>query len=599
MKCAALIIGINRYQDPGIQSLHCAEKDALNLELLLGRDCGFEVRCLINEQASRRAIVHSLRELRRGLGPGDALLVYFAGHGHDLPDGQHVLLPADVSLEDLDDGIHADVLAVRGLESITRHCGASRFHLYDACRTPLRVGAHDSHVRLSEVVARNLVGFVEQEDARTRSPLVAMSACSPEERAFELRRLGRSVFSLAFEGLVREHLDSRLEMVWPGDVLQRISARTKELLGQHGLSGAQNPLLAVNRDRVVLLEGVATPAPTAPVRDQTPVVSEVTVKCPACRKRNRPENTFECNVCGRDYLCLEHRDSQELSCNWCAEEQRAEGRRQDAARHTRWPQSDKPWENSLGLKFVPVPGTEVHFCIWPTRVSDFAAFATANGREGRGGFDWDGKVWVKNPNRSWKEPGFDQGPTHPVCLVSFEDATAFCRWLTEKEHAEGILGPAQAYRLPRDLEWSTAVGLVSEMGRTPQERSGRIANVYPWGGQWPPPKGAGNFADQALKAKYPGSALIEGYEDGWPETSPVGLFARNRYGLHDMAGNVWEWCADFYNGQEGSRVLRGGSWFSLGPGLLLSSYRITGNPSNRSSHIGFRLVIDQGASAPR
>ena len=111
--------------------------------------------------------------------------------------------------------------------------------------------------------------------------------------------------------------------------------------------------------------------------------------------------------------------------------------------------------NTLGMKFVPVPGTDVQFCIWETRVKDYAAYAAANA-----GVDG-----------SWKNPfpglKFKQADTHPVVEVSWEDAVAFCEWLTKKEMATGKIKTGQRYRLPTDAEWSVAVGLGREGGNTP------------------------------------------------------------------------------------------------------------------------------------
>ena len=113
--------------------------------------------------------------------------------------------------------------------------------------------------------------------------------------------------------------------------------------------------------------------------------------------------------------------------------------------------------NTLGMKFVRVPGTEVAFCIWETRVKDYAAYAAANA-----GVD-----------ESWKKPGFKQADTHPVVKVSWYDANAFCEWLTKKELAEGKIKAGQKYRLPTDAEWSVAVGLGKEKWETrPRRRKG-------------------------------------------------------------------------------------------------------------------------------
>ncbi|MBC8326109.1 MAG: SUMF1/EgtB/PvdO family nonheme iron enzyme [Verrucomicrobia subdivision 3 bacterium] len=228
------------------------------------------------------------------------------------------------------------------------------------------------------------------------------------------------------------------------------------------------------------------------------------------------------------------------------------------------PTPPKPFTNTLGMKFVPVPGTEVSFCIWETRVKDYAAYAAANA-----GVDG-----------SWKKPVFKQADTYPVVNVSWNDAVAFCEWLTKKELAEGKITASQRYRLPTDAEWSTAVGLGRETGNSPREKQMGIKGVYPWGNEWPPPKGAGNYS---------GGLNVDSYD----YTSPVGSFAANTHGLHDMGGNVWEWCEDRYDpAANTSRVLRGASWSDGSPASLLSSYRfIFPTPDFRVAAFGFRCVL--------
>jgi formylglycine-generating enzyme required for sulfatase activity len=181
--------------------------------------------------------------------------------------------------------------------------------------------------------------------------------------------------------------------------------------------------------------------------------------------------------------------------------------------------------------------------------------------------------------------------------VNWEDAIAFCAWLTTKELGEGVLRDGQKYRLPTDLEWSAAVGLENETGSTPQDRDAKIKDVYPWGTAWPPPPGAGNFADESGKKKYNWAKVIEGYDDGFAATAPVGSFKANSCGLFDMAGNVCEWCEDWYDGGQKYRVLRGGSWGHYVPDNLFSSYRGNGTPVNRLGNFGFRCVL-VGDSSP-
>jgi tRNA A-37 threonylcarbamoyl transferase component Bud32 len=147
------------------------------------------------------------------------------------------------------------------------------------------------------------------------------------------------------------------------------------------------------------------------------------------------------------------------------------------------------FENTLGMKFVPVPilggptgGQRVLFSVWDTRVQDYEAF-------------------VKETKRDWPKPDFPQGPTHPAVNVSWADAQLFCQWLTERERKAGKLGASEVYRLPTDHEWSCAAGIGERevAAKLPAVKSGKIGDVYPWGAQWPPPKGAGNYAGEELR----------------------------------------------------------------------------------------------------
>lgn len=225
--------------------------------------------------------------------------------------------------------------------------------------------------------------------------------------------------------------------------------------------------------------------------------------------------------------------------------------------------------NSLGMRFAPVG--EVLFCVWQTRVKDFESFAKA----------------VNLKSTAWRGPGFRQGPDHPVVNVTWTEALAFCKWLTEKERKEGSIPPNQFYRLPYDLEWSSAVALPNESGKTPEARDMGVPDVYPWGTEWPPTKGAGNYTGEETGS----DVAIKGYDDGFAWTAPVGSFPPNKLGLYDMGGNVWQWCMDSWNSESKAKVLRGASWYNGALKLsLLSSCRVHAAPDSSTDNYGFRIV---------
>jgi len=174
---------------------------------------------------------------------------------------------------------------------------------------------------------------------------------------------------------------------------------------------------------------------------------------------------------------------------------------------------DQPFVNLLGMKFVPVKitggpnaGQQVLFNVWETRVQDYRKYAEAN----------------NVVNGEWNTPGFAQGDDHPVVNVSWDDATEFCKWLTKSDRNNGEIHSTAKYRLPTDHEWSCAVGIGEreDAKATPAHKSLNISDVYPWGTQWPPPKGAGNYSRQ-LEV------------DDYDRTSPVGSFSA----IHEIGHN--------------------------------------------------------------
>jgi formylglycine-generating enzyme required for sulfatase activity len=227
--------------------------------------------------------------------------------------------------------------------------------------------------------------------------------------------------------------------------------------------------------------------------------------------------------------------------------------------------------------------TEVTRCQF-RRFVDETAYRTEAERDGRGGHGWneENKTFEQNARYNWQSPGFEQTDDHPVVNVSWNDAVAFCEWLSRKE---GV-----TYRLPTEAEWEYAC------------RAGTTSK-YSHGDDPEGLAAVGNIADGTAKAKYPGWTTITA-QDGFIYTAPVGRYNRNAWGLFDMHGNVWEWCSDGYaadyykrspeddpQGAEGAavRVIRGGGWLN-GPRYARSALRRRTAPENRDINLGFRLA---------
>jgi sulfatase modifying factor 1 len=200
--------------------------------------------------------------------------------------------------------------------------------------------------------------------------------------------------------------------------------------------------------------------------------------------------------------------------------------------------------------------------VHPVTVGQFAAFARA-------------RRYRQTP---WRDPGFSQDDRHPAVNVSWNDARKFCAWLTQTDSG-------RVYRLPTEAEWE-----YSCRGGAPES--------YPFHAGRPLSSTQANF-----DGNYPYGGAAKG--SYLRRTTPVGCYQPNGWGLYDMHGNVWEWCADWYGAAyykqgprqdppgppKGSfRVIRGGSWILRGQDCR-SAYRYRIVPASRLDSLGFRVAL--------
>jgi formylglycine-generating enzyme len=191
-----------------------------------------------------------------------------------------------------------------------------------------------------------------------------------------------------------------------------------------------------------------------------------------------------------------------------------------------------------------------------------------------------------NERYSWRNTGFEQTDEHPVVNVSWNDAVAFCKWLSKKE--------GKNYRLPTEAEWEYAC----RAGTTTRYYSGDDPETL---------SKVGNVADAAFKAKFPAAKGTTKASDGYVFTAPVGKFKPNAFALYDMHGNAYEWCADWYDPEYyatspvddpsgpisgADHPVRGGNW-SGREDTARSAHRYGFHAVVKSDFIGFRVARTQ------
>ncbi len=253
-----------------------------------------------------------------------------------------------------------------------------------------------------------------------------------------------------------------------------------------------------------------------------------------------------------------------------------------------WRAGHKQWfEDELPLHPVRITRS-FYMGVTEVTVGQFRQFVRetqykTDAEKGEGGMIWSNKEerWLAQKGMKWDSVPWQIAEDQPVVFVSWNDAKAFCRWLSRKEK--------RVYRLPTEAEWEMAC------------RGGAAWVRYPWGNRLPGDHDC-NFGDG--NPKLPESLTT--VDDGYQYVSPVGTYQPNAFGLHDMAGNVMEWVEDYYDRNyfesspledpkgppKGvSRVNKGGNWFAS-PADGRCAFRGFSGPEMSFWNLGFRVVLE-------
>jgi formylglycine-generating enzyme required for sulfatase activity len=251
----------------------------------------------------------------------------------------------------------------------------------------------------------------------------------------------------------------------------------------------------------------------------------------------------------------------------------------------------------------------------PVTRGDFREFVESTGylttAETAGGYRVyvaaERKLEVRD-NESWRDPGYSQEEDHPVVGVSWFDAVRFCNWRSEREGLRPCYRieedmvrcdfTADGYRLPTEAEFEYAL------------RCGGQTRKYPWGDGDPMVGGrpVANIKDETAHREEDWNKYWEGYDDGHVFTSPVDALAPNELGLHDMGGNVYQWCWDWFDESyyscgvalnprgpaSGEKRSARSSGFGCPLNRARASNRGAAVPTNSFENTGFRLARSAG-----
>jgi len=615
----AVIIGVNHYEHTQILDLEYAVADAQGVyEVVVHKDYGgFEtkkVRLLTDNsktKPTRKNILKALKSIEKVADEDDTIFIFFAGHGIE-EEGVSYFLPNDADVSILaDTGIPME----RFTQALNRTKAKVQVMFFDACHSGVRRDRAVSG-RLSRRTFSRI--FTEVKGR------AILSSCEADEVSWKYPEKGHGVFTYYLLEALRGKADDGDGFVTVSETSNYVTEKVKEWA--FNTRKTQNPRLMYN----VSGEIVLTLSQEQPKPDQVIIPGERLDAQPPQIIISKP------SVSNGGQVTLELPESEEIQI---------EGHITDDVAIQSATVNDSSLTLGRGGRFtVSLPVAEglryplrframdtfskettydFTIVIPRTRV-ELSEMVLIPAGEFQMGTDSDkipglvrwAKKWYSSVEASWFEretprhtvyldafymdkyevtvgqykkfinatghsaPDWSNvskySPTdnHPIVYVSWNDAQKYAKWAGK--------------RLPTEAEWEKAA------------RGGLVGKKFPWGDKDPDGTQC-NFADK--NTDY--SRSDKSVDDGYQYTAPVGSFTPNGYGLYDMAGNVWEWCADWYaedyyanspsrNPQGPSsgeyRVCRGGSWLDA-PGGVRAAFRGWGDPTFSSGDVGFRCVV--------
>jgi formylglycine-generating enzyme required for sulfatase activity len=554
----ALVIGNDRYTNlPANEQLQRAVNDAQAVGDVLKR-IGFDV--ITGENLGRQALLTLLDEAAQRLMSGDMVFFFFSGHGVAV-DGFNYILPTDVPTVRSGQIVSLTGAAIKE-EDITAaflRAGARvAVVVLDACRdNPFSISGAKGMGSEKGLAPHEPPSGVFTFYAASRGEAAL-------DRLYDDDRNPNSVFTrVLLPALTRRDLD-----------LPALAREVREEVTQlaRTVNHAQRPAYydETSGDRIFLAGPGVAPPMKLDVSTADPCGGPVTASFPsrctapltAVQERGlKPRDAFrECENCPEMVVVP-------AGSFMMGSAEKEEGR----------------W-NDEGPQHVVTLGKAFGAGKWHVTVDQFAAFVQETGYASTKCYKWPSLI----RDGSWRDPGFAQDGSHPVVCVSWDDATAFVNWMAKRT--------GKPYRLLSEAEWEYAARGQMSPGAYPRFWFGNDEKEFCQNG---------NGADQKARDTIASAKnwRVAPCNDGYAYTSPAGHYAPNPFGLHDMAGNAWQWTADCYydsyNGApadgsawttgacDNGRVVRGGSWDD-NPRSLRVAHR--GGTTGGTDFVGFRLA---------